>query len=127
MSGSSRPSPGRPPAAFALVRKLGLALPDAVEGTSYGAPALKHRKTGRMFACMASHRSAEPGTLVVRVAVEARDAMIEGEPGLYYLTDHYVGYPCVLVRLARIRRDALADLLLMGWRFTMKRSRGARA
>jgi len=39
------------------------------------------------------------------------------EPDTYYLKDHYVGYPCVLVRLKKIRRDALKDLLLMGWRF----------
>jgi hypothetical protein len=35
----------------------------------------------------------------------------------YYLTDHYVSYPVVLVRLSRVHRDALPDLLLMAWRF----------
>ena len=38
-------------------------------------------------------------------------------PKTYYLTDHYVNDPCVLVRLARIHQHALGDLLLMGWRF----------
>ena len=32
-------------------------------------------------------------------------------------TDHYVDYPCVLARLARVREDALRDLVLRGWRF----------
>jgi hypothetical protein len=43
--------------------------------------------------------------------------LISEEPDTYYLTDHYVNYPYVLVRLAHIRQDALRDLLLMGWRF----------
>ena len=38
-------------------------------------------------------------------------------PDVYYLTDHYVNYPVVLVRLSRIHPDALRDLLGMAWRF----------
>lgn len=101
--------------AFALVRELGLKLPGTELATMYGAPALKVR--GQMFACMASHSSAEPDTLVVRVPVSDRDELIEADPDTYYLTDHYVSYASVLVRLARIRRDALQDLLLAGWNF----------
>jgi hypothetical protein len=100
---------------FDVVRKLGLRLPEVEEGTAYGSPALKVR--GRMFACLAVNRSAEPNTLAVRIDFLQRDELIAEEPKTYYLTDHYVNYPCVLVRLARIREDALRDLLLMGWRF----------
>jgi hypothetical protein len=100
---------------FATVRKLGLALPNVEEGTSWGTPALK--VGGRMFACMASHKSAEPGTLVVRMAFNQRDELVATEPDIYYLEGHYVGYPCVLARLSRIHPDSLRDLLLMGWRF----------
>src|SRR5262249_675762 len=70
-----------------------------------------------MFACIASHKSAEPGTLVVRIPFDQRDALLAEEPDTYYLKDHYVGYACVLVRLKRVREDALRDLLLTGWRF----------
>jgi hypothetical protein len=69
-----------------------------------------------MFACMAVHRSAEPNTLAVRIEFDRRDELIAEQPETYYLKDHYVNYPCVLVRLARIQPDALRDLLLMGWR-----------
>jgi hypothetical protein len=113
---------------FDTVRKLGLELPDVEEATMYGAPALEVR--GAMFACMASHRSAEPGTLVVRMDVDQRDAMIAADPETYYLTDHYVGYPSVLVRLSRVHPDALRDLLLTAWRFVSSghtRRTGARA
>jgi hypothetical protein len=100
---------------FDVVRRIGLALPEVEEGKSYGSPALKVR--GRMFACLAIHRSAEPNTLAVRIEFDRRDELIAAEPETYYLTDHYVNYPCVLVRLARIHEDALRDLLLLGWRF----------
>jgi hypothetical protein len=100
---------------FDAVRKIGAALPEVEEGTAYGSPALKVR--GRMFACLAVNRSAEPNTLAVCIDFDQRDELIAEEPKIYYLTDHYVNYPCVLVRLSRIRKDALRDLLLTGRRF----------
>jgi len=100
---------------FDTVREIGLVLPGVQEGTTYGAPALK--VGGKMFACVPSHRSAEPGSLAVRIDFDQRDELIAAEPDTYYLKEHYVGYPCVLVRLSRIRHDALKDLLLMAWRF----------
>ena len=100
---------------FATVLKVGEALPGAEASTSWGAPALKVR--GKMFACRAIHRSAEPDSLVVRMDFDQRDEMIAADPETYYLTDHYVGYPCVLARLARLHPDALHDLLLTGWRY----------
>ena len=106
---------------FDVVRKMGLALPEVEEGTAYGSPALNVR--GKMFACLAIHRSAEPNTLAVRIDFDQRDELMTEEPKIYYLTDHYVNYPCVLVRLSRIRHDALRDLLLMGWRFMSTRQK----
>ena len=100
---------------FDVVRKMGLALREVEEGTTYGSPALNVRE--KMFAGLAIHRSAEPNTLVVCFDFDRRDELIAGEPKTYYLTDHYVNYPCVLARLTRINQDALRDLLLMGWRF----------
>ena len=100
---------------FDAVREIALGLPRVEEGTAYGSPAFK--VDGKMFACLAVNRSAEPNTLVIRMAFEERDGLIAEEPKTYYLADHYVDYPCVLVRLTRVRHDALRDLLLMGWRF----------
>jgi hypothetical protein len=105
---------------FDPVRALGLALPGVEEGTMFGTPALRVR--GRMFSCIASHKSAEPDTLVVCIDFDSRDELIAAEPETYYLTDHYVGYPSVLVRLSRIRRDALEDLLQMAWRGAMNKA-----
>ncbi|HYT76357.1 MAG TPA: MmcQ/YjbR family DNA-binding protein [Vicinamibacterales bacterium] len=105
----------RNPLSFDTVRRIGLGLPEVEEGTAWGAPALK--VAGKMFACIASHRSAEPATLVVRVPFGARDEMIAADPETYYLEEHYQGYACVLVRPKQVREDALRDLLLMGHRF----------
>src|SRR5262245_66568473 len=88
---------------FDTVRKLGLGLPGAQEGTTYRTPALKVR--GKMFACIASHKSAEPNTLVVRVDFDRRDEMIAADPDVYYVKDHYLNYPVVLVRLNRVHPD----------------------
>jgi hypothetical protein len=100
---------------FETVRQLGLALPGVEEGRTYGTPALKVH--GKMFACLANHRSAEPGTLAVRLDFGQRDELIAADPDTYYLTDHYVNYPVMLVRMSRVHPDALRDLLLMAWRF----------
>jgi hypothetical protein len=90
----------------------------------YGAPALKLR--GDLMVCMASHKSAEPGTLVARIDFTQRDEMIAAEPDVYYLKDHYVAYPCVLIRLSRIHPDALKDLLQSSWRFVSARKQEKR-
>ena len=100
---------------FETVRKLGLALPDVEEGAAYGSPALKVR--GKLLACLAVHKSAEPGTLGVRIDYDQREGLLSEAPATYYLTDHYRNYPMVLVRLSQIEADQLKDLLSASWRF----------
>jgi hypothetical protein len=108
---------------FDKVREIALGFPDVVEGTMYGSPAFKVR--GKFFTCLASHKSAEPGTLVVRMDFEHRNELIATDPDVYYLKEHYVDYPCVLVRLSRIHPDALRDLLGGARRFVMaQKARG---
>jgi hypothetical protein len=109
---------------FETVREMGLALPDVEAGTTYGSPALK--VGGRMFACLAIHRSAEPGSLVIWVDPDQRGELIAAEPETYYLTDHYVNYPVMLVRLARVHPNALRDLLSAAWRLVSSRKRARR-
>ena len=76
---------------FDTVRKIGLALPEVEESTAYGAPALKVR--GKLLACVPTHRSAEPGSLVVRVGFEDRAELLSAAPDVYYVTDHYLNTP----------------------------------
>jgi len=95
---------------FAAVEAIGGALPDVEVTTAWGQPALKVH--GKTFVCIASHKSAEPDSLVVMMAFADRDALVEDDPATHYLKDHYLNYPCVLVRLTRIRLDALRDLVV---------------
>ena len=74
---------------------------------------------------MAVHRSAEPGTLVVRVCLEEREWLLRDAPETYYVTDYYRSYPVVLARLSRIDRDAVRDLLSVSWRLAMAKTRSA--
>jgi hypothetical protein len=107
---------------FEMVRAIGLALPDVQATTRYdGSPVLK--AAGCFMAGLATHHSAEPETLVVRVDLEDRDALLEDAPDTYYLTDYYRRYPLVLARLSQLDRDALRDLLSISWRLTMAKAR----
>jgi len=95
---------------FDAVRKIALSLDNVEEGTSYGTPAFK--VNGALFA-----RLREDGeTLVVKTSFEERDELIAADPDTYYLTDHYLKYEWVLVRLPRIHLDAMTDLLRGAWR-----------
>ena len=94
---------------------IGRTLPGVEVTATWGAPTLKVR--GKMLACVAINKSAEPNSMVVRMDTAQRDLLIEEAPATYYLTDHYVDYPCVLVRMSRVSTDALRDLLQGALRF----------
>jgi len=104
----------RKPITFETVCAFGRTLPDVEESTMYGTPALKVR--GQWLVCVPTNKAAEPGSLAVRIDVAQRDELIATEPEVYYVKDHYVGYPVVLVRLARVHPDALEDLVRTAWR-----------
>ena len=106
---------------FETVRALGLAMPGVEAGTTFDSPALKIHK--RMFACLATHKSAEPHTLVASVGFDRRDELIAADPDIYYLKDHYANYPVVLVRLARVHPDALRGILATAKRFEESRAK----
>jgi hypothetical protein len=100
---------------FARVRKVGLTIAGLEEGKAWNGPCLKANK--KIAACMATHKSAERGTLVVVVGEEVRDELIEADPQVYYIKDHYVPWPTVLVRLELIDDVVLRDLLMMAARY----------
>jgi hypothetical protein len=113
---------------FEDVASIGCKLAGVERTMAWGQPALKVR--GKMFVCMAAHRSAEPNSLVVMMDLADRDALIADAPGTYYLKDHYLNHPCVLVRLSRMGHDALRDVVVGAYQFvstsTATRSRSRR-
>lgn len=64
--------------------------------------------------------------MVVRMDMAQRDLLIEEDPATYYLTDHYVDYPCVLVRLSRVSPESLRDLIRGAHRFISATTKSAR-
>jgi hypothetical protein len=95
---------------FDTVREIAGGLSGAVEGTSYGTPAFHVGKT--LFV-----RQHQDGvSLVVRIDPEERAVRVAADPKTYSVTDHYVNYPFVLVRMASVERRELKELLKEAWR-----------
>ena len=90
------------------IARLAGDLPGVERSTSYGDPALK--VGGKMFACVKDDR-----TLVLYAPIEAKSLLLEIAPEIYYETDHYIGWPSVLVRLDVIGDEELKLRLLDAW------------
>jgi hypothetical protein len=41
---------------------------------------------------------------------------MDTQPDVFFLTDHYRGYPCILIRLPHVDRAQLSELLEQCWR-----------
>src|SRR4051812_17027478 len=90
---------------YADVTRLALKLPGVEQGTSYGTPALKVR--GKLMA-----RLKEDGeTLVLKTTFADRDRLLAVAPHVLFLTDHYRSHPWILVRLPKINKDFLEELI----------------
>ncbi len=85
-------------------------LPEVTRSTSYSTPALKVRD--RSFV-----RLKDATTLVLLCPSEQKALLMEISPDIYFETDHYVGYPAVLVQLAVISDEELSLRLEDAWRF----------
>src|SRR5712692_4585637 len=98
------------PVDFDTVRLIAQTLTGAEESTSYVTPAFKVK--GKLFA--RQHQDGE--SLVVGVSFEEREEMMSAYPEKFYITDHYLNYPWMLVRMSNVRPDQLRDLLIGSWR-----------
>jgi hypothetical protein len=85
------------------------ALPEVEEATSYGTFALKVRGKFLM-------RVKDEDTLVLHCPIEEKEVLIEAAPDIYFETDHYKGWPAVLVRLSNIADTELKLCLKRAWR-----------
>ena len=102
-------------ATFDDVRRLAAGLPEATESSSYGTPAMAVRKKSfcRMWGEREHRRDgvADSEVLVVFCDPDEKEALIEGSGGVLFSTPHYEGYGAMLVRLADVHLDDLADIL----------------
>jgi hypothetical protein len=102
------------------VIELGLKLPDVKENDYYGARALK--LNDQMVACTPVNKSAEVNSAVVAMNFGQRAVLLRKHPSLYYVTDHYVPHPAMLIRLSKITRVELARTLRVAWKFAASES-----
>jgi len=105
---------------FDAVWKIGQKLPDVSHTVSPRGESLKVR--GKLMACQAIHKSAEPQSLMVRVSAVDRDRLISSDPGTYYVTEHYMAHPAVLVRLSHIGLRDLEKLLTISWQYMFEQA-----
>ena len=90
---------------------IGLELPEVELGSWFGTPGL--RVAGNGFCRLRSN----PEALVIRVLdLGDREALVRGNPDAYFYTPHYEGFPYVLVRLDKVDRDELRELIEDAWR-----------
>ena len=89
----------------------GTRFPGVEESTSYGTPSLKVR--GKFMCRLRTN----PDALVVRVIdVADQEALLKGDPDVFFVTPHYDGWPGVLVRLEAVDPVQLAELVEDAWR-----------
>ena len=92
------------------LRRLFLALPGVTESTHHGTMSfiVAKRFLGRI--------RDDDTVFAMRCDPGERDFLIEVAPETFFITDHYRGYPYVLVRLAAADADQLRPLAERCWR-----------
>ena len=106
------------------VRRIALGLPEAREQSSRGLASWRVRD--KMFAWERPLRQSDLGALgdaapqgpILGVRVEhlgAKEALLADDPGVFFTTPHFDGFPAVLVQLERIPLDELEELIVEAW------------
>ena len=54
-------------------------------------------------------------TIALRMDFFEREELIHSDPEAFFVTDHYLKYPAVVVRLSEVRRDVLRRVLKEAW------------
>jgi hypothetical protein len=56
-------------------------------------------------------------------SVDEQEFLVSSQPDIYFITDHYRGWPAVLARLAKLRAPECRLRLEQGWRLKAPKSR----
>jgi hypothetical protein len=92
------------------LREMALALPQTVEGRSYGKPSFLS------FGKFLTRLRAEDNSLVLHCTFDEREMLMEAEPATFHLTPHYKDYPSVLARLELVDPGTVQSFLERRWR-----------
>lgn len=94
--------------AFDRLKRAAAGLPEVEVTTWYGTPALAVR--GKGFC-----RVKDPDTVVVMVSLDEKEMLLQAAPEVYFETDHYKGWPAMLVRIRTIAAKDLSQRLKQSW------------
>jgi hypothetical protein len=89
---------------------LSLKLPHVIETTSWGQPTLKAH--GKLWAWWSPTENAP----VFKVSFEERELLLEMEPDVFFVTDHYRPHPLVLARPDKVDPAWAKATLYKMWR-----------
>ncbi|MEQ8857795.1 MAG: hypothetical protein RIC56_04040 [Pseudomonadales bacterium] len=107
----THPASGSLGIAYARVVEIACRLPGTEESRSYGTPSLKVK--GKLLSRL---RTEAEGGLAIRCDFVDRHMLMQADPETFYVTDHYLDYPMVLIDLHRVRWDAMPGIIEQGWR-----------
>ena len=106
------------------VRRIALALPEAFEEDRRGLATWKVRKKTFVWerplrkSDLTALGDAAPTGPILGARVEhevAKAALLADDPGVFFTTPHFDGYPAVLVRLDEISVDDLEEVVTEAW------------
>jgi len=98
-------------AAYKRYLNVALKLPGTEVSVSYGTPSVK--VGGKVLSRL---RTDAEGALAIRCDFIDREMLLQTDPDVFFITDHYRDYPMILVRLDKMHADALPDLVERAWR-----------
>ena len=108
---STRKAAHRAGVSQSQMRKIALSFRGTSEGASNGKPSFL--LAGKFFTRLRS----EGDSLVLIVgSIDERDMLLENDPELFHITDHYRNYPAVLARRTRLEPARLRAMLERRWR-----------
>jgi hypothetical protein len=109
------------------VRRTALALPETDEATSYGSRAWRVKEKGFVWErplgkkevgnlTTAGAELPDGPVLAARVADDGvKEALVAGDPAVFFTTPHFNGYPAILIHLDRIGLGELAEVVTDAW------------
>jgi hypothetical protein len=98
-------------AAYEHYLRIALKFPGTEVAVSYGTPSVKVKDK-----VLSRLRSEAEGALAIRCDFIDREMLLQADPDAFFITEHYRNYPMILVRLDKVRADALPDLVERAWR-----------
>jgi hypothetical protein len=106
------------------VRRIALALPETTEAVSWEHAHWRVKDKGFVWerplrrSDLEALGDAAPNGPILGARVEhlvAKEALLADDPGVFFTTPHFDGYPAVLVRLDEISMQDLEEVIVEAW------------